>query len=293
MHKNDPIIYRRIAARQHDEVHGGGAWKVAFADFMIALMALFLVLWVMQPVEQNTEQEVPKFQPQSSIFNEGSGQSILNGHDSSIIDFEGQPALLDMAALLARYQVESSADQSAATMVFETQQQLQDLANVIEHLISQISAQDNVLISVTPQGVRIVLQDNINFNMFLRGSSRLTPFFEDLLFTLAPIFKQIENSVIISGHTDATQYRSHFNQITNWELSTNRANVARQTLVKGGMPSERVLQVIGMADKVLLNDNSPKSSENRRIELFILTTEATAVIDALFGAKSQLQTNPT
>lgn len=128
-----------------------------------------------------------------------------------------------------------------------------------------------------------MLQDDYKQNMFRRGGSTLTPFFEDLLLALAPVFERVENPMIISGHTDSTQYRQTFSSKSNWELSSSRANTARHTLVSGGMPEKRVLQVTGMSDRALLNHSEPSSSENRRIELFILTTPAAEVISTLFG----------
>ncbi len=154
---------------------------------------------------------------------------------------------------------------------------------MVNEMMRQINADGNVDVTVTPQGLRIVLQDDYKQNMFRRGGSTLTPFFEDLLLALAPVFQRVENPMIISGHTDATQYRKAFSSSSNWELSSSRANSARQTLVAGGMPEQRVLQVTGMSDRALLNQQDPKSSENRRIELFILTTPAAEVISTLFG----------
>lgn len=158
-------------------------------------------------------------------------------------------------------------------------------------MTAQINAQGNVNVTVTPQGLRIVLQDDYKQHMFSRGGAELTPFFEDLLLALAPLFEQVTNPLIISGHTDAIPFKKRFGRQSNWALSASRADVARKTLVEGGMPDDRVMQVTGMSDRALLNPDEPDSSENRRIELFILTTPAAKVLETLFGNQddSELQ----
>ncbi|MDF4377332.1 OmpA family protein, partial [Vibrio parahaemolyticus] len=146
---------------------------------------------------------------------------------------------------------------------FDTQEQLAALAKVIEQMTAQINAQGNVNVTVTPQGLRIVLQDDYKQHMFSRGGAELTPFFEDLLLALAPVFHRVNNPLIISGHTDAIPFKKRFGRQSNWALSASRADVARNTLVEGGMPDDRVMQVTGMSDRALLNPDEPDSSENR------------------------------
>ncbi|OLQ79132.1 chemotaxis protein [Photobacterium proteolyticum] len=289
MQKNEQVVFKR-SVRRHDDSHHGGAWKVAFADFMIALMALFLVLWLMQVVDQQERRAIVAYLNSSSIFDEGSGNPFDTSSSLSPIDFGGDAS--DLSSHNAAMTVSSFFDgngdgpESDALVPgsFETQEQLTILAKVVEEMVKQIAAQGNVMVDVTPQGLRIILQDNYKQHMFSRGGSQLTPFFEDLLLAIAPVFKKIQNQLIISGHTDATQFNSHFSSQSNWELSASRANVARQTLIAGGMPEQRVLQVAGMSDRALLNVDVPEASENRRIELFVLTTPAAQVVDALFGS---------
>ncbi|EAR57282.1 chemotaxis LafU protein [Photobacterium sp. SKA34] len=288
MQNTEQIVFKR-AVKRHSHQQHGGAWKVAFADFMIALMALFLVLWLLQVVDEKERTAIVAYFNNSSVFDEGSGNPFDTDNSPSPIDFGGDAA--DMSAQNAAMTMKSiyngngNGPESDALIPgsFETQEQLSILASVVEETAKQVSAQGNIAIDITPQGLRVTLQDDFKQNMFHRGNANLTPFFEDVLLTIAPIFKQISNSIIISGHTDATQFKNRFSRQTNWELSSSRANVARQTLISGGMPSDRVLQVAGMAERALLNKQDPSASENRRIELFVLTTSAANVVDALFG----------
>ena len=121
--------------------------------------------------------------------------------------------------------------------------------------------------------------------MFVRGQIRMTPFFEDLLLSLGPVFKKVQNKLIISGHTDNTAFSG--SQYSNWELSGDRALQARQVLAAGGMPVERVAQVAAFSANRPLNEQDQGSSENRRIELLILTTAAEAELNQLFSPASK------
>ncbi|MEZ8099459.1 flagellar motor protein MotB [Vibrio bivalvicida] len=296
MPRQEHVVFKRAKTHDHD-LHHGGAWKVAFADFMIALMALFLVLWVMQVVDQEERKAIVAHLHSSSVFDKSYGNPFDTSQSISPIDLASDSSVPSRHN--STHTVNSFFDgdgdgpetDSLIPGTFDTQERLAALAKVIQEAVRQSSAQGNVNVTVTPQGLRIVLQDDYKQHMFGRGGSELTPFFEDLLIALAPVFKRVANPIIISGHTDATRFRSRFNSKSNWELSASRANMARHTLVAGGMPDERVLQVTGMSDRALLNDNNPESSENRRIELFVLTTPAAEVLETFFGNKndSELQ----
>ncbi|QIJ84308.1 OmpA family protein [Vibrio coralliilyticus OCN008] len=296
MQRQEQVVFKRTKTVDDDEFHGG-AWKVAFADFMIALMALFLVLWVMQVVDKEERKAIVAHLQSASVFDKSYGNPFDTSQSISPIDLAADssvPSRHDSTHIVSSFfqgDGEGPETDSLIPGTFDTQERLAALAKVIQEAVRQISAQGNVNVTVTPQGLRIVLQDDYKQHMFGRGGSELTPFFEDLLLALAPVFKRVENPLIISGHTDSTRFKGHVERRSNWELSASRANAARHTLVAGGMPDERVLQVTGMSDRALLNGDEPESSENRRIELFILTTPAAKVLETFFGknAGSELQ----
>ena len=288
MQRQQQVVFKRSKVLEHDD-YRGGAWKVAFADFMIALMALFLVLWVMQIVDKEDRRAIMAHLQSASVFDKSNGNPFDTLKSISPIDLatdSSVPSRHDSNHVVSSFFHGDGDGPETDSLIpgkFDTQERLAALAKVIEDLVKQINAQGNVHISVTPQGLRIVLQDDERQFMFSRGASKLTPFFQDLLLALAPVFKRVENPIIISGHTDSTRYIGHLDRRSNWDLSASRANVARHTLVTGGMPDERVLQVTGMSDKALLNEADPESSENRRIELFVLTTPAAKVLETLFS----------
>ncbi|MCG9597155.1 OmpA family protein [Vibrio sp. Isolate25] len=296
MQRQEQVVFKRTKTVADDDFHGG-AWKVAFADFMIALMALFLVLWVMQIVDKEERKAIVAHLQSASVFDKSYGNPFDTSQSISPIDLAADssvPSRHDSTHIVSSFfQGDGDGPETDSLIpgTFDTQERLAALAKVIKEAVRQISAQGNVNVTVTPQGLRIVLQDDYKQHMFSRGGSELTPFFEDLLLALAPVFKRVENPLIISGHTDSTRFKGHVERRSNWELSASRANIARQTLVSGGMPDERVLQVTGMSDRALLNGDEPESSENRRIELFILTTPAAKVLETFFGnqADSELQ----
>ncbi len=288
MSKQEHVVFKRAKAHGHDEAHGG-AWKVAFADFMIALMALFLVLWIMQVSDKEERQAIVENITRMNIFEPSNGNPFDTAQGMTPVDLGSSSSVRskhDSTHTVTSFYNGNGEGPESDSLIpgkFDTREELAVLAKVIEKMIKQINAQDNVHIDITPQGLRIVLQDDYKQNMFSRGGTELTPYFEDLLLALAPIFQRVENSIIISGHTDSTAFKQRFSNKTNWELSANRANVARQTLVAGGMPEQRVLQVTGMSDRALLNPKEPGGSENRRIELFVLTTPASDVLETFFN----------
>ncbi|GEM75200.1 flagellar motor protein MotB [Vibrio sagamiensis] len=288
MQNQEQVVFKRARTRYDEDFHSG-AWKVAFADFMIALMALFLVLWVMQVVDKEDRKAIMAHLHSSSVFDKSYGNPFDSEQSISPIDLaqdSSVPSQHDSNHIVHSYFQGNGEGPEMDALIpgqFDTQEQLAQLAKIVEELVKQSSAEGNVNISVVPQGLRLVLQDDKHNNMFTRGDSTLTPFFEDLLLVFAPVFKRVTNAMIISGHTDSIPFKNNLGKRSNWDLSSARAGVARSTLVTGGMPESRIFQVTGMSSRLPLSPEQPESSENRRIELFILTTPAQEMLEGLFG----------
>ncbi|EPO2596168.1 OmpA family protein, partial [Shigella flexneri] len=134
---------------------------------------------------------------------------------------------------------------------------------------------------IVPQGLRVLIKDDQNRNMFERGSAQIMPFFKTLLVELAPVFDSLYNKIIITGHTDAMAYKN--NIYNNWNLSGDRALSARRVLEEAGMPEDKVMQVSAMADQMLLDAKNPQSAGNRRIEIMVLTKSASDTLYQYFG----------
>ncbi|WKE66548.1 flagellar motor protein MotB [Gallaecimonas kandeliae] len=301
MRSNDPVIIKRQSRRASHDVVSGGAWKVAFADFTLALMSLFLVLWLLAVTQEKDRKVVAESLRNYSVFDKSHNPFDL-ANSPYPIDLEGEPAVVERIAA----QLLTSGDRKAGIALnsqvpkgdrepgkglgpkldsvldgqFESPQSLALLAKVVKAMARQLTASDNLDVEVVPQGLRISIQDDNERQMFARGSVKMNPFFEDLLMALAPVFQHVKNGLVLSGHTDAVPYQGQ--QYSNWELSGGRALLARRVLEAGGMPKDRVLQVSAMSDRTLSDKDHPEASANRRIEILLLTKQAQAALLAIF-----------
>jgi chemotaxis protein MotB len=269
-------IVKRGGKRDHDEGHGG-AWKVAFADFCLALTCLFLVMWLMAARQQ---------QALARIVRDATTSGQINGPGS-------KPEMLTTprGSLIERFELPKSGmgpgqgGQGGGERVrYESPEDLQRLANTIKDMSEQAGLGANLSAVVTPFGLRVMLHDTDRQGMFMRGSPLPTPRFGRLLRKMGPLFERMENQMLIVGHTDSVQYSdATATAYSNWTLSTNRGLAARAELLDGGMRKESVLQVVGMADRAPLDPSNTKADVNRRIELLIMTRAQSATVAAMFG----------
>ncbi|MGG5837584.1 putative lateral flagellar export/assembly protein LafU [Huaxiibacter chinensis] len=293
--KEHTTIIKRSSRKSHDTFHGG-AWKVAFADFTLAMMALFMVLWIMGSVTEEERKEIVSQLNGESIFD---GQTLSpitqpNGVGGKIAVTEKrdrstpktrqdkpQPAAIQAAAK----------GESLDEVNQRSQREIEDLARIIMKITSAYDAQSNLKIEIVPQGLRILITDDRKREMFQRSSAILTPFFKRLLTEFAPELNKIDNKIIITGHTDATRFRDQ-DLYNNWNLSGERAMQARKVLTHAGLDQSRVLQVSGMADQMLIDPSQPLSSANRRIEIMVLTRSASESLYQFFGQHGEKVIKP-
>lgn len=277
--KDHEIIIKRRSKKGHDDAHGG-AWKVAFADFTLAMMALFMVLWIVQP--QNQGETLAGDMMSNPLVDGGSG--IFDGKSRSPLDLDGVPVQV------SRNTSESNEATRPQTVTDERATKpgagepidLRELAKMMEAVALQLDAEANIEVQIVPQGLRILIKDDQQRFMFERGSARLNPHFQELLNRLATVLAPTGNKLIISGHTDATAYRENA-AYNNWNLSGDRALRARNVMVNAGLPSDHVLQVTAQADGMPLRPEAPEDGANRRIEILLLTAQAEALYRELFG----------
>lgn len=248
----EQIIVKRRTKRGHEVLHSG-AWKVAFADFTLAMMALFMVLWIIQP-QADEERMALKGDGYETLFDGGAG--IFDGLSAVPLEnpVAGQAAQDQEAdapwqePVLSRIepaQPENSAPRETAH--YDTEADLQALARLMNQLAARTDAMANIEVQVVPQGLRILIKDDARRFMFERGSATINPHFRTLLVALAQELGKIDNKLIISGHTDATPYRGK-REYDNWNLSGERALQARGVMVAAGLPAKGVLQVSAQAD---------------------------------------------
>lgn len=234
--KAQPIVI--IKKRRGQESHHGGAWKVAYADFVTALMSLFIVLWLM-----NSSEKIRK--AVAGYFNDPKGTSTLVG---TTMSGTGETVTLapptSMEQLKQRIEQEIKADAN-----------LNKLSKQIE-------------ITITPEGLRIELLEDRNGTFYEIGSARLSKSGQELLALLAGELKTLPNALLIEGHTDAARYSSDATY-TNWELSADRANSARRLMQQDGVRADQVTQVRGYADQMLRVKANPFDPSNRRISILV------------------------
>jgi len=268
------IIIKRRGKKGHEDEHGG-AWKVAFADFTLAMMALFMVLWIIQP---QMEKANPSYGEMESNPLVDGGAGIFDGTSTSPLELDGIPVRPPQADDTEQ---QAQRDQDGSRRYGSTEE-LKSLAALMRDVASEVDALANLEVDVVPQGLRILIKDDQQRFMFQRGSATLNPHFEKLLGVLAGVLAKVDNRLIISGHTDATPYRQK-NGYNNWNLSGDRALRARNALVDAGLGERAVLQVTAQADVMPLRPEAPLDGANRRVEILLLTASAEALYKELFG----------
>ena len=279
MENNQPIIIKRV--KKYASGHHGGSWKIAFADFATAMMAFFLVLWLLSTATQEQKILIAGYFKDPLGFTE-SGTPY-------IIDLGGSPTLAPEKTINPevksqpqpdRITVDTEQVKGLAEQVEKERLELllQELQNKVDENPQLQKFKDQILFEITQDGLRIQIMDAENRPMFDIGSARLQPYFEDILLAMADTIKAVPNKISISGHTDAKPYIGK-GDYGNWELSANRANAARRALVAGSYPDEQVARVVGYASSALFDRKDPFNPVNRRIDIVVLTKKAQKAIE--------------
>ena len=280
----EQTVVKRLFRRQADEEGHGGAWKVAFADFCLALLCLFLVMWLLAVrQEQNLEQLLKSMESQLMDGGRGHIPEVIGHARGSMIDRAVAPG--DAAGAGARGIPATTEATPAVRTRYESAGELAELAKLIMQMSQDAGLASNLQWVVTPYGLRIMIHDTDKEGMFEVGGTDPSTGFRALLQKMGPLFSRIENQMLIVGHTDARQYpEAGPGGMSNWLLSSERAMAARRYLLAGGMPEHSVLQVVGLADGSPLNADDPMAPENRRIELLILTKQQARQVNLMYGA---------
>ena len=261
------IIKRPVRAAGH---HGGG-WKIAYADFMTAMMAFFLVMWLLSNSSPKQLQGIAEhFKTPLKVALSGGPASSLS---SSVIP--GGGADPTRAQGEAR-EAENESDPDDVSRLDELKKKLD---NMIESSPVLKQFRPQLLIDITPEGLRIQIVDSSNRPMFDRSSAVVVSYMRTILREIGPVLNAQPNKITLSGHTDATQYVQGDKSYSNWELSSDRANASRRELIAGGMQEKKVLRVMGVASSMHLNQDDPFAPINRRISVVVLNHRAQAEIE--------------
>ena len=291
-----PIYIKRI--KKVAGGHHGGAWKVAYADFVTAMMAFFLVMWLVTAVSKEQRAAIfdyfknPSMEPGKSV-KPAPGQMGPGGASTSPINLGGgldapKSSQQKTDKIGATIQSEpakpidlKTEDQKAAEAEelkkLLEQKQLDALMQDLKEAINKSQAlqpfKDQLLLDITPEGLRIQIVDAQNRPMFDIGSARLKPYTAEILHVVTTYLETVPNRISVTGHTDTTPYAG-ISGITNWDLSAQRANAARRAMEESGLPTERISRVVGLASSVLFDRDHPRGAVNRRISIVVMTQQA-------------------
>jgi len=259
------VIIKKVKKR-HGEGHHGGSWKVAYADFVTAMMAFFLLLWLLSMVSDDKRIAMAEYFKSFSLFKE-SGKTFQPGSAFVITDHIKRAELKpeNVAMSLRKAIRGKGAGQGGQAKAATGQGDTEGLM-------------DQVRVDAVEGGVRIQIVDKEGSPMFQLGSAEPTEKCREILAAIAEVVKEQDTKIAIEGHTDAAPFRG--DQITNWELSTNRASAARRMLETNGTDPLRVARVVGYADTDLLVKENPKDPQNRRISIILLQPKDPAPVAA-------------
>jgi chemotaxis protein MotB len=277
--KLQPIIVKKVKKGGH-AAHGG-AWKIAYADFVTAMMAFFLLMWLLGSTSEGDKKGLSDFfsAPLKVALAGGTGagqsNSILTGGGADLTKRAGQAQQGDGNDPIKR---KRAVEAMRAEVAKQDAKRMAALSAKISAVISnspklaQFSSQ--IRLETTPDGLQIQIIDDQKRPMFDSGSAIVKPYMRDILREIGAALNDVENKISLDGHTDQAPYGSGERGYSNWELSTDRANASRRELVAAGMPDDKLARVVGLASSILLEPENPLSPANRRISIIVMTREA-------------------
>ncbi len=273
-----PIIVKRI--KKVAGGHHGGAWKIAYADFVTAMMAFFLLMWLLGSTAKGNLQGIAEyFQTPLKVAmsgGDGSGDSssVIKGGGKDLSLREGQTKKGDIEAAKKTYNLQAA----EAALAKVDAERLKGLKNKIEAAIESNPTlkqfKKQLLLDITSEGLRIQMVDEKNRPMFASAKADLQPYTRDILHEIGLALNEVPNKISLSGHTDAAPYVNGEKGYSNWELSADRANASRRELIYGGMDETKVLRIVGLSSSVLFDKEDPLNPINRRISIIVMNKKA-------------------
>ena len=276
--KLQPIIIKRV--RKGGHAKHGGAWKIAYADFVTAMMAFFLLMWLLGSTTEGDKKGIADFfnAPLKVSFVGGSGSgdssSVIRGGGADLSRASGQVKQGDIPAPKKTINLAAlQAEQKRAEVA-----RLEELKKKVEELLASnpkyAALKSQIRLDMTRDGLRIQIVDEQNRPMFDSGSALVKPYMRELLRDIGQVLTDVPNRITLEGHTDSQPFVGGDRGYSNWELSSDRANSSRRELVVGGLPEDRMLLVQGLASSTLFDPKEPLSPANRRISIIVMNREA-------------------
>lgn len=277
--KLQPIIIKRVKKGGH-AVHGG-AWKIAYADFVTAMMAFFLLMWLLGSTTDGDKKGISDyFQSPLKVAlaggpGSGSSNSLLSGGGNDITQTVGQTAKSDGDSERAK---KVATEQFRASETKADGRRLSALAAKIASAISNNAKladfSSQIKLQLTPDGLQIQIVDDQKRPMFDSGSAEVKPYMRDILREIGVALLDVENKISVDGHTDRQNFGNPTRGYSNWDLSADRANSARRELMASGMPETKVVRVVGMGSSLPYDPLNPNGASNRRISVLVMTKDA-------------------
>lgn len=274
-----PIIVKKVKKGGH-AAHGG-AWKIAYADFVTAMMAFFLLMWLLGSTSEGDKKGIADYFQSPlkvALLNGGSGSgdssSLLKGGGQDLTRSSGQVKRGDVPAPRSTINLQALRQEQRAAEAA----QLQTLSQQIEvefrnnPKLSKYASQ--IKLDMTRDGLRIQIVDALARPMFDSGSALIKPGLRELLRVVGGVLAEVPNRLTLEGHTDALPFPGGDRGYSNWELSADRANATRRELVAGGLTEDRVLRVIGLASSQPVNRQDPNEPQSRRIAIIVMNRDA-------------------
>lgn len=258
MKKEGQIIVKKVIKKGGHGGHHGGAWKVAYADFVTAMMALFLVLWLVAVMSIESKKAIAEYFRSASVL-----QGSDSGGGKGITATQGDLVKLDKNAGGAGKGTDREPDYEMSAVSAEALQN--ELRKTVEEKLSEIK--DQVLIFTTNEGVRIELVEKEGSPMFESGKANLLDKGYKALAVISGSLAKVPNKLIIEGHTDSYKYQRE--NYSNWELAADRANAARRELVKNGIPEGKIMRITSFSDVVPLKTENSFDPINRRVSILV------------------------
>jgi chemotaxis protein MotB len=277
-----PIVIKRIR-KVMGGAHGG-AWKIAYADFVTAMMAFFLLMWLLGSTSRGDLNGISEYfkTPLKVALMGGSGSgdssSIIKGGGQDLTRSEGEVKSGDLPQEKRIINIKATQEEFMRLQRKKELEKLKELkANIekaIETDIKLKKFRDQILLDLTSEGLRVQIVDEKNRPMFQSGSAELEPYTRDILREIGKMLNEMPNKISLSGHTDAQPYVTADRRYSNWELSADRANASRREMIGAGLTEDKIVRVVGLSSAVLFDKAQPLNPINRRISIIVLNKRA-------------------
>jgi len=280
-----PIIIKRI--KKVEGGHHGGAWKIAYADFVTAMMAFFLLMWLIGSTAEGDRKGIAEYfqTPLRVALAGGSGSgdasSVIQGGGEDLTRSAGQVRRADEPARRQTINLQAARAELARREAERLEGLKRRFEQAIENNEKLAQFKNQIRLAITAEGLQVTVVDEQNRAMFDTGGAALKDYTRDVMRAIGGLLNDVDNAISLAGHTDAVQYAGGERGYSNWELSADRANASRRELVAGGMRENKILRVVGLGSSLPLDPEDTLNPMNRRISLVVLNDKTERQIRGL------------